>query len=108
MNEFKVNDIKDLESLNSENKKILIVKLLESENFKRLEFLESRNLIDLRKFSMEYKIKKWDEVMPEKVSRKISINIGDKQIFIDLNQEQDITIIRVNGHNWTHTNFFCL
>jgi len=46
--------------------------------------------------------------MPEKVSRKISINIGDKQIFIDLNQEQDITIIRVNGHNWTHTNFFCL
>ena len=42
-----------LKSLNSENKKILIIKLLESENFKRLEFLESKNLIDLRKFSIE-------------------------------------------------------
>ncbi|MFX1593389.1 MAG: hypothetical protein ACFFCL_11920, partial [Promethearchaeota archaeon] len=42
-----------LESLDSEDKKILVVELFERENFKGLEFLESKNFIDLRKFSIE-------------------------------------------------------
>lgn len=45
-----------LESLNNGDRKLLIIELFENENFRALEFLESKRLINLREFSKDESI----------------------------------------------------